>query len=68
MPDSHDYVFCGEADELPDIMAGDLYARVTILKHDLFERRGADLVVIREISLLEALTGITTTIRHLDGK
>ena len=49
-------------------MAGDVYARVQIKKHQKFERRGADLAFIKEISLLEALTGITTKIQHLDGK
>lgn len=68
VPDSHDYVFYGESDELPGIMAGDVFARITIKKHDFFERRGADLVCIKEISLLEALTGVTTKITHLDGK
>jgi DnaJ homolog subfamily A member 2 len=68
VPDSHDYILTGEADEVPDVIAGDLYARVIIEKHEQFERRGADLVIIKEISLLEALTGITTSIKHLDGK
>lgn len=68
VPDSHDYILSGEADELPGIIAGDVVARITIVKHDTFERRGADLVFIKEISLLEAFTGVTTTIKHLDGK
>ena len=33
VPDSHDYIFYGEADELPGVMAGDVYARVQIKKH-----------------------------------
>jgi DnaJ-class molecular chaperone len=49
-------------------MAGDVYARIMIKKHDVFERRGADLLFIKEITLLEALTGVTTKITHLDGK
>jgi DnaJ-class molecular chaperone len=42
--------------------------RVKIGKHETFQRRGADLVVVKKISLLEALTGVTMEIKHLDGK
>jgi DnaJ family protein A protein 2 len=43
----------------PGIIAGDVYVRVKIKKHDLFQRRGADLIIVKKISLLEALTGVT---------
>jgi len=33
----------------------------------VFQRRGADLVIIKKVTLLEALTGITMEIKHLDG-
>jgi len=49
-------------------MAGDIYARIRIKEHKTFQRRGADLVIIKKISLLEALTGVTIEIEHLDGK
>jgi DnaJ-class molecular chaperone len=49
-------------------MAGDVYVRINIEKHEQFERVGADLVYHKEITLLEALTGVTTTLKHLDGK
>lgn len=42
--------------------------RVKIAKHDVFQRRGADLVFVKKISLLEALTGVTFELKHLDGK
>lgn len=68
VPDEHDYTFYGESDELvnsyinnkiqPGIMAGDLYVRIKIKKHNLYERRGADLFTKKKISLLEALTGV----------
>ena len=32
-PDGHDYIQTGESDEVPGVMAGDVYARVTILPH-----------------------------------
>ena len=48
-------------------MAGDIYIRVNLLKHEVYERRGADLFYHKEITLLEALTGVTTTLNHLNG-
>lgn len=42
--------------------------RVNIEKHPIFERRGADIVYHKEITLLEALTGVTIELTHLDGK
>ena len=38
-------------------MAGDLYVRIKIKKHDVYIRKGADLFMEKNISLLEALTG-----------
>jgi len=50
------------------VIAGDIYIRVQIKKHKVFLRKGADLVIIKNISLLEALTGVTIEIDHLDHK
>lgn len=52
----------------PGIIAGDVYVRIKIKRHPVFERRGADLAHIKKITLLEALTGVTIQIPHLDGK
>lgn len=57
VPEEHDYQFYGESDEYPGVMAGDLYIRIKIKKHDLYERKGADLWSTKKITLLEALTG-----------
>lgn len=67
VPDNHDYVFYGEGDEAPGIMAGDLHVRVKIKPHKLFERKGADLYTKRTITLLEALTGVQFQLQYLDG-
>jgi DnaJ-class molecular chaperone len=48
-------------------MAGDLYTRVKIKKHAIYERRGADLYTTKKITLLEALTGCQFTLKYLDG-
>jgi DnaJ family protein A protein 2 len=49
-------------------LAGDIYVRVNLLKNEIYERRGADLFYQKKISLLEALTGVTITLKHLDGQ
>ena len=41
---------------------------IKIKEHKLFKRKGADLLIEKEISLLDALTGIDLTITHLDGR
>lgn len=57
-PHEYDYVYTGESDEAPGIMAGDLHVRINIEKHKVFERKGADLFLAKKITLCEALTGL----------
>ena len=51
----------------PGIIPGDVYVRITIKKHKEFIRKGADLAMVKHISLLEALSGVTMEIKHLDN-
>jgi DnaJ family protein A protein 2 len=67
-PNGEKYVFHGEADEFPGIEAGDVVIQVHEEKHIEFKRKGADLLIEREITLLEALTGIDFVLTHLDGR
>jgi DnaJ homolog subfamily A member 2 len=67
-PNGEKQVFHGEADEYPGIEPGDVVIQINEEPHELFKRRGADLLIEKEISLLEALTGVDFTITHLDGK
>lgn len=67
MPNEHDYIQHGESDEAPDVLAGDLHVRIFIKKHDVFQRKGADLFIEKKITLLEALTGTNFEVKHLDG-
>jgi len=67
VPDQNDYIFTGESDEAPGIIAGDLYVRIMIEPHPVFKRKGADLYIEKKISLLESLTGTYFTVNHLDG-
>lgn len=57
----------GEGDEQPDCLAGDVLFIVSIAKHPVFTRVGADLFIRKKISLLDALTGFEFTVKHLDG-
>jgi DnaJ family protein A protein 2 len=47
---------------------GDLIVTVHQLDHDIFVRKGDDLVVQRKLTLREALCGCTVEIAHLDGR
>jgi len=52
---------------VPDVEAGDVIAVIKIKEHKMFKRKGADLLIDKEITLLEALTGLDMTLTHLDG-
>lgn len=60
--------FSGEADEVPGTIPGDVVIQVQEKEHEIFKRKGADLVYEQQISLSEALCGFTKTITHLDGR
>lgn len=47
--------------------AGDLYVRVRVKPHAVFERHGADLVVTRELPLADALLGKTLSVPLISG-
>jgi molecular chaperone DnaJ len=56
----------GEAGERGSA-AGDLYVRVRVKPHPIFERRGNDLVVRRELKLADALLGKRVEVPTLGG-
>lgn len=66
-PNGQQYTFHGEADEFPGQEPGDVIIIVQELAHKTFKRKGADLLMEKEITLLEALTGVDFVITHLDG-
>ena len=45
-----------------------MIAIIKIRANKIYQRKGADLHLEKEISLLEALTGVDFTIMHLDGR
>jgi len=67
-PHEDQQVLHGEADHLPGTEPGDIVVVVMQKKHKVFTRKGADLLIEKKITLLEALTGTSFTIKHLDGR
>ena len=60
--------FRGMADETPGMETGDVNFIIQEKEHELFKRKGADLLVTKDISLNQALTGFTWKVKHLDGR
>lgn len=60
--------FSGEADEIPGTIPGDVVIVVQEKEHDIFKRKGADLIYSANLTLSEALCGFTKTITHLDNR
>ena len=60
-------VLSGQGHEIPDAANGDLIIVLRCVKHDLYQRIGADLAMTKKISLKEALCGFEITIPHLSG-
>lgn len=53
--------FAGAADEVPGLEPGDVNFIIQEKEHELFKRKGADLLVTKDISLNQALTGLTVS-------
>ncbi|KAG0067267.1 hypothetical protein BGZ89_006279 [Linnemannia elongata] len=60
--------FPGEGDELPNGALQDIEFILEEKPHDTFKRRGDDLIVDLELTLLEALSGFSKTVKTLEGK
>lgn len=60
--------FRNMADEIPNMEAGDVNFVIQEKDHELFKRKGADLLVTKELSLNQALCGFAWKIKHLDGR
>lgn len=67
-PDGHKIPFREMADEHPDADTGDVVFVLKQQEHAVFKRKGADLYIERDISLVEALCGFEMEITHLDGR
>ena len=67
-PNGEQFTVHGEGDQVPEVEAGDVVVVIKIRPNKIFSRKGADLYMDKEISLLDALTGVNFTIMHLDGR
>ena len=61
-------VLRGAADQDPHLEAGDIVFYIDQIEHPEFRRRGSDLFIRRNISLLQSLTGAEVTLDHLNGE
>lgn len=67
-PNGEQFLIHGEGDCVPDIEPGDVVVVIKIRPNKTFQRKGADLLMEKEITLLEALTGVDFLMTHLDGR
>lgn len=67
MKEGAEQKFHGEGEPHIDGDPGDLKVRIRTQPHPVFERRGDDLYTNATISLADALTGFTISLKHLDG-
>lgn len=56
------------ADEVPKMEPGDINFIIQEKDHDLFKRKGADLLAVKEVSLNQAVCGFSWKLTHLDGR
>ena len=68
MKDGQHVKFTGEGDQEPGLEAGDIIIVLEEKEHALFSRHGQDLVMTMDITLVEALCGMTRTITTLDKR
>lgn len=67
-PENFELVYDMEADQNPDQIPGDIVFLVQTVPHPRFTRKdNVHLEMDLKLTLLEALTGFTKTITHLDG-
>jgi len=60
--------FKGEADEEPGCQTGDVVFIINEEKHKSFQRDGDNLIINKEVPLVNALTGFSFELEHLDGR
>lgn len=68
MKDGQQIRFCGEADQQPGILPGDIIVVLEEQRHLVFKRHGHDLFTNLEVELVEALCGFQKTITTLDQR
>ena len=66
-PHGEKYTYHGESFPHPDKEPGDVVLVVNEQPHRVFKRKGADLLMEKEITLYESLTGVDFVVDFLDG-
>lgn len=67
-PDGHEVRFKGASEQSPGQVPGDVIVSLRQKENSTFKRKGNDLHMTMEISLKEALTGFTRTVKQMDGR
>jgi len=68
MKDGKKIVFKGESNEEPGYATGDVIFVLKETPHKVFTREGVHLILKKDIPLVNALTGFSFNITHLDGR
>ena len=61
-------VMHGEAGDAPGASAGDVIFHIKVEEHKLFQRVHQHLLIEKDIPLVDALTGFSFPVKHLDGR
>ncbi len=61
-------VMRGEAGDAPGVEAGDVIFVIKVEEHSRFQRVHHHLLIEKDIPLVDALTGASFTVKHLDGR
>ncbi|KAG5191923.1 heat shock protein 40 [Tribonema minus] len=68
MKNGEKITFHEEADETPGMLPGDVVFVIQSKPHDTFQRKGADLIMEKKLSLAESLCGFDFVVQHMDGR
>jgi DnaJ family protein A protein 1 len=68
MDDEQKITFSGESDQTPGLPPGDIIIVLDCKEHPVFKRKGGDLLMSMEITLVEALCGFQRVVNHLDDR
>jgi len=68
MKNNQKITFREMGDEVPNMDPGDINFIVQEKEHSLFKRKGADLLIVKTLSINQALCGFKFMITHLDGR
>ena len=68
VPNKHNIKIDRKGNEHPEYMAGDLVVVVTVKPHPFITRVNNDLLITQKVGLIEALTGFSFNIKHINDQ